>query len=285
VTSNSKFFYKLNKRLLKYNIKFKILNLGDPIPDSKSIILTTRRELTSLGEYNKEKSIIIPFNMEQNFEEYIINVITAYKLGSLRYQTLTFSIDPGTKSFGLCTFINDYFLNSHTLFNKRALINKIKLYIQAIGKYQDKNKNIRYTFKIGRGMGVLPTTKEIIKRIFLMFEDERDLEIYLVDESKSSKIKIYDKGKRFPKHEASALILALRKGIKVEKGNYKIKINKIQTKKIGRQDFLEQKDEIIYLNKNKNDFKDLFKKIISADISISDSIQFIRHCKQISQVS
>ncbi len=285
VTNNSKFFYKLNKRLLKYNIKFKILNLGDPIPDTKSIILTTGEELTYLGEYNKEKSIIIPFNMEQNFEGYIINVITAYKLGSLKYQSLTFSIDPGTKRFGLCTFVNDYFLNSHTLFNRRALINQINLYIQAIRNYQDKNKYISYTFKIGRGMGVLTTTKEIIKSIFHLFEDEKDVDIYLIDESKSSKIKIYDNGKRFPKHEASALILALRKGIKVEKENYEKKINKIKTKQIGRRDFLEQKEEIIYLNRNKTDFKDLFRKIISADISISDSVQFIRHCKQISQVS
>ncbi|TXT54995.1 MAG: hypothetical protein BAJALOKI2v1_720020 [Promethearchaeota archaeon] len=286
VTENPKFFFKLNKGLLKYKIRFKILNLGERIPNIKSIILTTKEELKSLGEFNQNKSLVIPYEKDNGFKEYILNVLTAYKLGDLNFKSLAFSIDPGTKRFGLCVFVNDYFLNSHTVFNKGDLINKLTLYLKAINIYKEKGEEIKYNFKIGRGMGVLSTTKAILKGIFSLFDQLENVDIFLVDESKSSKIQIYDNGKRFPKHEASALILALRKGIKVEQENYIEKINKIKKKQIGREDFLQQKQEIIYLNKNKTDFEDLFRQIISADISISDSIRFIiQHSKQVSQIS
>ena len=61
--------------------------------------------------------------------------------------------------------LDDYYLHSHTFYNREILISTIKDYINC---FENNNSNLlKITFKFGRG--VLPLTLELIEMIFHIF--------------------------------------------------------------------------------------------------------------------
>jgi hypothetical protein len=93
--------------------------------------------------------------------------------------------------------------------------------------------------------------------------------VFLIDESKSSKIRIHNRKNRLSKDEASALLLALRDGIKTTKANYDQICTKIKNKTLRKDKFLKKKANI-NLGKESTDFyKRLSKEILSDEISLN----------------
>ena len=269
LTEDLQFFYKINQKLNELKIKSKILNFWNNLPNIPSVILTTSKEVSRIKIRDLKSSKLLPYSTDYDMEGYLIRVLAAYKIGYKEdYSELVFSVDPGTIHFGLVVFLDDYFLKSHTFNNKNVLLNQIRKYTSFL---QKTNKNL-IAIRLKFGSGVLSTSIDLIRNIFEIFKDRERLSIFIVDEKRSSKINIYNNKKRFPKHEASALILALRNGIKVEKSNF-LKV-------------LQQSKLIIPLkeanssesdgNANKITIQEIGQKVLSGELTLSESLQLSR---------
>jgi len=130
-------------------------------------------------------------------------------------------------------------------------------------------------FKIGSG--VLPISLELVKKLYQIFKNEKSINIYLVDESKSSKLKIRDKRKGITKHEISALILALRNGIEVNESNYFKTFKQIRAEYSNNRE--KNQTSIKMLNKTMPDLKEIIKKILNNEISLIESYVFFDRSK------
>ena len=271
LTEDLSFFYKLNKELNRLNIKFNILNIGNKLPTFSSLILTTSKEINKFERHN-QKNIFLPYSSHNDFERFISKVIAAYRIGyKENYSNLTFSIDPGTKHIGLVIFLDNYYFLSHTIYDKKELINKIKNYT----KNFDNPNLIKLSFKFGRG--VLPLTIELVNKIFTAFKNRGKMRVYLIDEAKSSKIRIYYQGKSFPKDEASALILALRDGIEVNQNNFQKIFNQIKSKKLKKE---ELRNDLFEKNNDMPSIlREIAEKVLNGEVSLSESIENINKIK------
>jgi len=206
----------------------------------------------------------------------MIKFIAAYRIGYKdSYSELTFSIDPGTKHIGLVVFLDDYFLSSYTIYDKKDLIKKLKQYIEFL--QNDDQSLLKLNFKFGRG--VVPITLNLVSQIFNIPKYRKNTQVLLIDESKSSKIKICNRsGKKIPKDEASALILALRDGIEVNHTNYKEIFNQIKSKKIRTSVF--KKENFDNNNEITLNLREIAEKVLNDKLSLSKSIQMIREIKK-----
>ncbi len=217
LTEDLSFFYRINKELNKLKIPFKILNLNKINSSYHSVILTTTKEAL-LMEEKGSKAKILAYSDEEDFENYIIKIIAAVKIGYKDYYSeILFSVDPGKRT-GLMIFLDGYYLYSYCCFKMNEVVGKITKYIQF---FQSENKNdFIITFKLGNG--VLRLTLNLIKQIFSIYNGRKNVRIFLIDEFKSSKIKINQKNKlhHVSKDELSALILALRDGIEINENEY-----------------------------------------------------------------
>ncbi|TFG24300.1 MAG: hypothetical protein EU529_04805 [Promethearchaeota archaeon] len=270
-SENLNFFYLVNRELNHLNIKFKILNFGDKIPSIPCVIITTVKELERIESPNR-KVVILSYDKNDNFNQFILRILASYRIGyKEQYSNLIFSIDPGTKHIGLLIYLDDYYLNSHTIYNKEDLIIKIKDYVQGLQKTDDL---ISLKFKFGKG--ILPITRNLINSIYSLFKNRSDMKFYLIDESKSSKIKIYKKKRKIPKHEASALVLSFRDGIEVNILSFQNGIKYINSKKLNKQNLLA---ENIENSNNILSFGEIAEKVLNGKLSLSESTEMLKNLK------
>lgn len=267
----------INKELNRFNIPFKVLNINKKIPPKPSLILTTTEDIDNLVK-NHENVNFLSYSNNLNFEEYLLRVISAYRVGFKNfYSEITFAIDPGKKC-GLMVFLDDYYLNSHCCFKTSDLITKIKLYTYY---FQNRNpKLMNLTFKFGRG--VLSITQELVQEIYKIYNGRKNLKIFLIDEFKSSKIKINYKimDKKISKDETSALILALRDGIETNPDNYHIIFDQIKSRKLKKEenlikDFKVIDDKKILLDK----IAEIAEEVLDGKLTLTNSSQMIKDIK------
>ena len=272
-TENLNFFYRLNRELKRLSINFIILNTRAKIPDNNSLILTTSREINLFG--NSYRNIkLLPYSENQDFKSYILRVLAAYRIEYKdNYTKLTFSVDPGSKYIGIVVFLDNYYLISHTIYEKEDFFRFI---MDVVKSFKNGNSyQMELEFKIGSG--VLPISLELVKKLYQIFKNEKSINIYLVDESKSSKLKIRDKRKGITKHEISALILALRNGIEVNESNYFKTFKQIRAEYSNNRE--KNQTSIKMLNKTMPDLKEIIKKILNNEISLIESYVFFDRSK------
>ena len=261
LTEDLNFFYRINKALNNKKLNFKILSFQDKIPNIPSIILTTLEELDCI-KLSNDFVDIIPFLPEENLEKYIFKILAAYRLGYRDYETLTFSIDPGLNHIGIVVFLDYFYLNSQTILDRKSLIKQIKMYEESI--QEDNSKELKLIFKFGKSL--FEITRILIHEILNLYKENK-VKIYLIDESHSSKIRVSHKGRKFPKHESSALILAFRKGLEVNSDNFeKLLFNRV--KQIRYSSFKGIKDGLTNL-------AEIAEKVINGEISLKESYSLI----------
>jgi hypothetical protein len=270
-TENLNFFYRLNKELSRLNIKFEILNIKDKLPTIPSLILTTREELDRFkGSYKNLN--FLSYYYKENFQHYILRVLAAYRIEYKDfYSELLFSIDPGSKRIGIVIFLDDLFFISRTIYDKTKFID----FIYNIVTCFQKNNPILINLKFKFGNGVLLLSIELLRKVFDVFDGRENMKVYLIDESKSSKSKFKDKFKRIrTKHEVSALILSLRKGIEVNESNYYkvIKPNKITD--LNHVNIKNNKNEQV--SNHTSTLKLIIKKLLNNEISLSKSYEIFQ---------
>ncbi len=269
-TENLIFFYKLNKQLKRLYIDFEILYTSRKFPPIHSIMLTTSDEFKKL-ENIPEKLIILPYFSKDNFNHYVLEILAAVKIEFKDfYSELTFSIDPGTTQIGIVVFLDDFYLHAYTVYDKELFIETINKYIAC---FQKKNPNLlRLNFKIGRG--VMSITIDLVKKIFSKYENRKKMKVFLVDETKSSKIKIQDKINLIKsKHESSALIIAIRKGIEVGPRDY---LKVIKYGKSNYQNYYRNGEiSLDQIMESTLKLKELLSKLLNDDISLSKSSQIL----------
>lgn len=273
-TENLNFFYRINNELNRLNIKFKILNIGAKLPFHSSLILTTSEDLQQYRNSNKNLNFLI-YSKDDNFNHYILKVIAAYRIEYKNfYSELTFSIDPGTKHIGMVVFLDDYYLNSQTIYDEKAFIMVIRDYVDCFQKNNPKLLKLKLKF----GRGILQITINLIKEIYQVFNNRSHLKLYLIDESKSSKIKIQDIKKRImTKHEVSALILAFRNGIEM---NYANNFENIRQNKFQKLNTMDNKERHIEeVNDSVIDLRNIIEKVLNNEISLSKSIEMLKDDK------
>jgi len=273
-TENLNFFYRINNELNRLNIKFKILNIGAKLPFHSSLILTTSEDLQQYRNSNKNLNFLI-YSKDDNFNHYILKVIAAYRIEYKNfYSELTFSIDPGTKHIGMVVFLDDYYLNSQTIYDEKAFIMVVRDYVDCFQK--NNPKLLKVNLKFGRG--ILQITINLIKEIYQVFNNRSHLKLYLIDESKSSKIKIQDIKKRImTKHEVSALILAFRNGIEM---NYVNNFENIRQNKFQKLNTMDNKERHIEeVNDSVIDLRNIIEKVLNNEISLSKSIEMLKDDK------
>jgi hypothetical protein len=246
-----------------------VLNVRTKIPDiPNSIILTTLKEMSNFENIDRVKSKILSYANEEDFEQYIVKVLAIKRIGNKNYSGLVFSIDPGTKHLGLVIYLDDYYLNSHTLYDRGELIEKIKIYVEAL---QETNPNpLKLIFKFGRG--IMMITLNLIELLFINFKKER-FRIILIDESKTSKYKIRDENnKKIPKDEAAALIISLREGFEITYDNYKLILKNKNTIKN------EEKYNKSAKFDNDLDYKliEIAENILKGNLSLSKSMELLK---------
>jgi len=271
LTEDLNFFYILKNELDKHNIKFQILNLDAKIPTISSIILTTTEDIDRLKVRNHDNYLV--YSKSHDFKKYLIKVIAAFRIGYKKYYSrLTFSIDPG-KKLGLMIFLDDYYLNSYCCFEINEIITIIKQYFET---FQDDNQEIMFLeFKLGRG--VLPITYHLVKQIYSIFHNRKNLRVFLIDEFRSSKIRSSEDhaGRKFSKDEISALVLAFRNGILVTSNNYESIFEQIQSKKLntGKLKALKSEND----DDNLSDLKDVVEKVLNGDIALNNAIKMLNN--------
>lgn len=276
LTQNLNFFYKLNKELKRLKIKFKILNVGNKIHKiPNSLILTTQEEVKKFETYYKSKVNILSYSDEEIFQHYIIRVLAAAasRGGIDNHFELVFSIDPGSKHLGLAVFLDGFYLNSHTLYSDEDLLNKIEIYIKVLQKVNQKSLNLIFKF----GSGILSLNSRLLEKIYHKINKKKSIKVFLIDESKSSKYKIYTQDKKkIPSHEASALIIALRKGLEVDQTNIIDIIKKFKSKDLKKKLFKFENN-----NKLHESLNEIAEKVLMGEISINDSIDMLDNSKLI----
>jgi len=276
LTQNLNFFYKLNKELKRLKIKFKILNVGNKIHKiPNSLILTTQEEVKKFETYYKSKVNILSYSDEEIFQHYIIRVLAAAasRGGIDNHFELVFSIDPGSKHLGLAVFLDGFYLNSHTLHSDDDLLNKIEIYIKVLQKVNQKSLNLIFKF----GSGILSLNFRLLEKIYHKINNKKSIKVFLIDESKSSKYKIYTQDKkRIPNHEASALIIALRKGLEVDQTNIIDLIKKFKSNDLKKKLFKFENN-----NKLHESLNEIAEKVLRGEISINDSIDMLDDSKLI----
>ncbi|TFF95467.1 MAG: hypothetical protein EU544_02710 [Promethearchaeota archaeon] len=277
LTEDLNFFYRINKELKSLGIKFKIRNFRDKIPNFPSIIITTTKEIDKLPSFNKEKVVLIPYDGKESLKRYVLKILAAYEIEYKdQYSQLLFSVDPGTKKSGLTIFLERYYLYSHTVYNKSELIDKINLYVQAFQK--EGTEELFLVFKIGRGL--IDLARDLVEDLLVQYKNRENIKFYLIDETKSSKLKIHEKKHHFSKHETSALVLALRDGIEVTCENYKLTFRIIKEKKIRKKKFKTN----ILNNSNNNTKKyfstlrDIAEKLLDRELTLDDSKERLENC-------
>ncbi|MFW9969856.1 MAG: hypothetical protein ACFFDF_06620 [Candidatus Odinarchaeota archaeon] len=255
----------------RLQIKFKVLNIRTTIPNiPSSIILTTLKEMDNFENVDKIKCNILPYSKEEDFEQYIVKVLAMKKIGNKFYSELVFSIDPGTRHLGLVIFLDDYYLNSYTIFDKDRFIEKVRTYINALQK--SNPDPLRLVFKFGRG--IMPITFNLIDQLYTNFEKDT-FKILLIDESKTSKHKIRDENKKkIPKDEAAALIISLRDGFEITYENYK---TTLKLKGTNRKKNEECQNRFSGYN-NKIDLKliEIAENVLKGSLSLSKSMELLK---------
>jgi hypothetical protein len=254
------------------NIKFKILNQKSKFPDIPALILTTKKDVNKhRGNYKKLR--LLAYDDMENFSCYILKIIAAYRINYKdHYSELTFSIDPGSKRIGVVVILDDYFLNSHTFYEIGEFVQSVKDYEKCFKI--NKSSEIELIFKFGSG--VLQITPNIIELVINQFNKKPNLRVYLIDESKSSKIKIQNKKKLFrTKHELSALILALRSGVEVKQLDKfkKFRLPKMQESDLTNEDY----SNVGELNKPMYNLRDIIERILNNEISITKSSELLNY--------
>lgn len=270
LTENLNFFYQINNGLKNIGVRFRILSFWDIIPKIPSIILTTSKESSRIEITNRD-IILLGFIDGTDIEQYILRVLAVYKLGYQDYEDILFSIDPGLNHIGVVTFLDDFFLTSTTLTKNSQVINYIKKFIDSI--LQDNIKPLSLTLKFGSGL--LETIQDLINRTFSIFSSIIEINGFLIDESNTSKVKISNQGKKFPKHEAAALILSFREGVDIKIQNY------ANIKKTNKKNSL---NKIRYLRNNERFSKDYLGKfaniaeeVIKGEKSLSEAKKMIQN--------
>ena len=277
LTENLNFFYKINKRLIEKKIKAEILNPGNKIPNAPSIILTTRNEFEKY--FNKDLKVnFLVYSKSENFELYLLRVIAAYRIEyKNNYLSLTFSIDPG-KKIGLMIFLDDYYLDSFCCYEKDQLLEALRNFIHT---FQDNNPNLMVlTFKLGTGVPLF--TYNLIENIFKFLHGRKNVNIFLINEYKSSKMRIIkkQKGRNLSKDEISALILAFRKGIEVNEKNYDSIYKQKGLNKL--QNDLEFKRNFEKIDENINKLGEIAEKVLRGEISLKESTRIIKEIRNYS---
>ena len=239
LTEDLNFFYMLKNELDKHTIEFQILNLDAKIPTISPIILTTTEDRCKLKV--REHNDYLVYSKKDDFNKFLIKVIAAFRIGFKKYYSkLTFSIDPGDK-LGLMIFLDDYYLDSYCVFELGDLQVIIKQYYETF--QGDNPKLMVLDFKLGRG--VLPIAFRMVKQIYSMFQDRKNMNVFLIDEFRSSKIRFSadQAGRKFTKDEISALVLAFRNGIMVNAHNYESIFRQIRNKKLNTGKFKKLKSK------------------------------------------
>ena len=269
LTEDLNFFYIIKSELDKYKIYFQILNLDSKIPDIPSIILTTSNDFKTLG--NKNRVDFLVYSKNNDFGKYFLHVLAAVRIGYKKYySTLTFSIDPG-KKLGLMVFLDDYYLDSFCCFENSDFFAIVHKYIAIFE--EDNPTLMKLNFKVGRG--VLDITYDLVKQIYIMFQNRKDLRVCLIDEFKSSQFKISKNtiGKKFTKDEISALILAFRLGIDVRFDNYEDIFKQLRMKKIfirkTKTEKSENHDEPLL------SLDEVVEKVLNGKLSLNNAIEII----------
>jgi hypothetical protein len=269
LTEDLNFFYIIKSELDKYKIYFQILNLDSKIPDIPSIILTTSNDFKTLR--NKNRVNFLVYSKNNDFGKYFLHVLAAVRIGYKKYySTLTFSIDPG-KKLGLMVFLDDYYLDSYCCFEKSDFFAIIHKYIVIFE--EDNQTLMKLNFKLGRG--VLDITYDLVKQIYVMFQNRKYLRVCLIDEFKSSQFKLSKNiiGKKFTKDEISALILAFRLGIDVRFDNYddifkQLRMKKIFIKKTKTEKSENHDESLLSLD-------EVVEKVLSGKLTLSNAIEII----------
>ena len=269
LTEDLNFFYIIKNELDKYKIYFQILNLDSKIPDIPSIVLTTSNDFKKLG--NKNRVNFLVYSKKNDFGKYFLHVLAAVRIGyKTYYSTLTFSIDPG-KKLGLMVFLDDYYLDSYCCFENSDFFAIIHKYIAIFD--EDNPTLMKLNFKLGRG--VLDITYDLVKQIYIMFQNRKYLRVCLIDEFKSSQFKLSKNtiGKKFTKDEISALILAFRLGIDVRFDNYEAIFEKLRMKKL----FIRKTET----EKPKNhdepilSLEEVVEKVLNGKLTLSNATEII----------
>ena len=105
------------------------------------------------------------------------------------------------------------------------------------------------------------------------------MKVFLIDESNTSKIKISKQGKKFPKHEAAALILSFREGLDVNYQNYRTIFKKKKQITLNRE-LLSRYNEP-YTKEYIMRFSKIAEAVITGEKSLSESIKLIQNFKNI----
>lgn len=274
LTENLNFFYKINNGLKNKRVQFRILTFWDKIPNIPSVILTTSKELNQIEIVNKDTNLL-EFIDGDDINQYILKVLAVFRLGYQDYDNFLFSIDPGLNHIGIVVFLDDYFFDSSTLTENSQVITYIKKYFDSI--QQDNTNPLSLDIKFGRGL--LEITQDLVNRAFSTFSNILDMKVFLIDESNTSKIKISNKGKKFPKHEAAALILSFREGLDVNYQNYKtiFKTNKtisLNRERLSRYNGGYIKEYIVRFSK-------IAEAVIMGEKSLSESIKLIQNLNNV----
>ena len=260
LTEPNEFFYLLNKELNRLRVKFEVLNFNAKIPNIPCILVTTEDKYEKIKSRISKKVLTIVYSKNENFNRFIVKILTSYRIGKSNFSDLTFSIDPGAKHLGLVIFLDDYFLNSCTIYEKGELIKVIKEHVDAL--QENITELLSLNFKLGRG--VQSICMDLVENIYEVFKDRKNLKIQLIDESKSSRIKIHENKGRFPKHEASALILSFRDGVEIKMNNFERKIYQIN-----------ENNNLKVIN-NIKILEEIAEKVINGELSLSKTTEKLK---------
>lgn len=200
-THNSRLFYLLTKKFKEEKVPFTGLDSFNDLHPSAKVLLTTQQDLENFQPNLPNfivTLIILPFEHPDE-----IFLKTLQYLHNIRNPSkITIAIDPGMEKTGLAIFLGNQFLYSFSVYNLKTMIYWIQITFNA---FSNQSKLI----KLGNGYPKLT-------RKFLFYIREElhypNIEIMLINEKRTSKLKWRHQGNFGSIHEKSAMLIGLRTG-------------------------------------------------------------------------
>ena len=276
-TGDLNFFYRLKRKLDEKQLKFSILSIRNKIPDIPSIVLTTEEEKNKIGT-NTDNVRFLDYSEEFDFDYYILKVIIAYRIGfKENFNELMFSIDPGVKRVGMAVFLDDYYLESLCCFEPLKFLTDIRFYLDYFQDLSSNNINLSFKF----GIGVPSLAFKMISNLVSFLQNKYEVKIFLIDEFKSSKIRISLKSSKakISKDEITAIVLALRTGIPVTEENYSVILKQVPTSDLKRVENDSVKTD--FINNNIDKLGEMVELILMGTSSLTEITQKISQLKSI----
>ncbi|WP_457558119.1 hypothetical protein [Candidatus Harpocratesius sp.] len=199
---DAKLFYLITHKFRNEEIPFIALDNLSKIHRSLRVLITTKEELKETSAIIRSSIHILEVSQEDSPDQILLKALQ-YSKNLISFHTLTIGIDPGRRMTGIAVFFDGVFVYSREISNLAELRQYI---ITSFQTFPTKRKIIKI------GDGVIELTDEYINHLIKGEKIKNQSDIFIVNETSTSKRPYNGINKVSSKHEKAAMFIGRRTG-------------------------------------------------------------------------